>query len=117
MVIELSTVLWILGASGVVIGGLLGAGYKENQRRLNKQDAALAANQTMLTSILSEVSAIKAGKVGFVTMETCVLNNKAFELKYDAKILEAKNEVLEEVEAVEVRLTKRIEKLEDKKVA
>jgi heme/copper-type cytochrome/quinol oxidase subunit 2 len=114
MVIQLATLLWVLGICSSIIGALLIIVFKDNQRRLKIQDDANVEIQKTLTSILSEISAIKAGNIGYITTNTCNANNKEAEKKFDAKILEVKTEVFEEIEAVEFRLDKRISHLENK---
>jgi hypothetical protein len=114
MEIQLTHILWILGSFSSLFGTLLIFGYREIQRRLQNQETANNEIQKALTHILSEISAIKAGNVGYTTTSSCNARSKEMEKKYDAKILEVKTEVFEEIEAVEVRLDKRISHLENK---
>ncbi len=76
--------------------------YKLLDRKLTKHEDLLMK----MSNTLAEMS----GKN--VTLETCVLNNRRADDRTALAINVAKTEVLAEVEAVEARLEKRIERLE-----
>ena len=93
-------------ALSTIVGGFWKL-YNQLMKRFSIQD-------TVLTNILQELSAMKAGRVGYMTVEQCRFSSDAQDKKTDSKINEVKVEIYEEIEAVERRLVVRIEKLESK---
>ena len=113
--LDMSHLQLILTALGITLSAGLGVCltfWKLLDSRLTRTDDIILN--------LSKTVAEASGKN--ITIQSCVDNNKAQDIKlgnalarFDANLTNVKEEVLGEVEAVETRLTKRIEKLEDKK--
>lgn len=101
---HLQLLLTTLGITLTTIMGFVLTFWKLLDSRLTRTDDILLE----LSKGVSEAS----GKN--VTLQACIINSKEADARMREHVSEVKTEVLTEVEAVEFRLDKRIEKLENK---
>jgi len=89
--------------------------YKLIDKRFSANEKLSEARNVKTTDAILELSKVVSNASGKnMTIESCVKNNRVQDAKVATAITEVKTELHDEIVAVETRLTKRIEKLEDK---
>lgn len=100
-----------------LIGGLWGF-FKFFSLLINRQfdrfEKRADSTDGLIRDLSSQIATMQGGKVGLVTVESCVLNSQQHDARIESKIRDTKTELRGEIGAVEERLSVRISRVEER---